>query len=241
MNNELKNFYRAQSEQEELAKLSDSAKLRVKNEIFSKLGQQLVPEPVSKSSRVFAKVNKIMFRGYVIAPLIVVLFVTGTTIVSADALPGETLYSVKRQVENARLFIAPTESSKLELQVNFAKKRLDEAERIHASSKKNNIELQVQNENDDSFDEEKKSEDKNEPEKIRKRQDDAQREANRAFEFLDEAKKDLEQRGKQERVKDIEDRLKRFREDAEDQEDHEQNRVRSEDRDESSDEDEDVD
>ena len=59
------------------------------------------------------------------ALLVVILAVTGLTSVSADSLPGDQLYPVKRAVEDVRLALAPA-NSEPGLRIDFAGRRLDE-------------------------------------------------------------------------------------------------------------------
>lgn len=220
MNGNLKQFYKDHiARDKNVAPLSDDAKLRLKSEIFSKLGVQSAELSVADKTDAWGKISKMFLRGYVLAPLLIVIFVTGTTIVSANALPGDTLYPIKRQVENARLFIAPTEESKLNLQVNFAEKRLEEDERINRNEARTQTELQVSNEGVDESETVRANSEattKREQRQLRARQ-----QADQAVKFLNEAKEDWHQKGKDEKARQIENRVKQFRNDQE-------TRVRSE-------------
>ncbi|HEX3096021.1 MAG TPA: DUF5667 domain-containing protein, partial [Patescibacteria group bacterium] len=82
---------------------------------------------------VWQKFRNLFLHSYIIAPLVILLFITGTAYASADALPGDTLYNVKRTVEDARVVLAPTADSKLQLQLEFAQKRLQELETLRAN------------------------------------------------------------------------------------------------------------
>lgn len=260
MKEELKNFYTDQIKRnDQIANLSEGAKLRVKDKIFSNLGTQISAGPVSAWSKLTSnKFSHILFKGYVLAPLLVIIFIAGTTIASANALPGDTLYPVKRQVENARLLIAPTEEAKLDLEVNFAQKRLDEAEKLHsnddvdinmeddsddqqvndktdADSGNDQIENKNNHNNDNNRNQNNRSINKNSGNFGRSdnsgsnnsreqtkqdnsghdnqtpRQIKARQEADQALNFLNEARKNWQQKGNDQKAKQIEDRIQQFR------------------------------
>ena len=66
-----------------------------------------------------------------LATILVVLLVgVGAVATSSDALPGESLYWVKRTTEQVRLAIAFSESSKARLQLALAERRVDELSRL---------------------------------------------------------------------------------------------------------------
>lgn len=70
--------------------------------------------------------HRILFRA-IAAVLVVVMFIGGGTAwASEDALPGETLYPVKRFVEDTRLSLAISESTEVDLRLEFTRRRLDE-------------------------------------------------------------------------------------------------------------------
>jgi len=73
---------------------------------------------------------------YVLVALIVVSMVGGGTVYAAqDSLPGELLYSVKRGVEDVRLFFADGSAAKAELNLQFAQTRLEEMSRLAFSNR----------------------------------------------------------------------------------------------------------
>lgn len=224
MNDKLKQFYKDSQSADSNVVLSDAAKQNVKDKIFSNLGTQSVIEEVPIS--VWSKLSRTALRGYVLAPLVILLFVTGTTIASADALPGDPLYSVKRKVENARLFIAPTEEAKLELEVNFAQKRLDEDEKVNKHNNSAN-ELQV-NEDSDNRRTNKENEQSRNDDEPNQRQAKSREQADKALEFLNRAKQNWQQKGKEDKAHEIEDKVNKFRQELEKRSDWEQNRVRGE-------------
>ena len=60
--------------------------------------------------------------------LVIVLAATGLTTASANSLPGDQLYSVKRTVEDVRLALASADG-RASLHVDFAERRIDEFEK----------------------------------------------------------------------------------------------------------------
>ena len=58
------------------------------------------------------------------------LAVSGVSAASGDAIPGDTLYGVKRSTEKAKLTLATNEISRGQLHLAFARKRLGEAQAI---------------------------------------------------------------------------------------------------------------
>ena len=123
MNDKLKQFYKDNQEQ---VSFSSEFKQRAKERIFTRLSD---PLPEEKTS-FWMVVHVFTLKTYVVVPLVVLLFVFGTTVVSANSVPGDLLYPVKRKVETARVLFAPTQESKLNLQINFAEKRSRELEKV---------------------------------------------------------------------------------------------------------------
>jgi hypothetical protein len=70
-----------------------------------------------------------VLRWAIAACLVVVLLVAGTASASAQSLPGEPLYPVKRLVERGRLALAG-EDGDVSLRLDFAARRLDEFETL---------------------------------------------------------------------------------------------------------------
>ncbi|QQS23098.1 hypothetical protein IPM19_00830 [bacterium] len=126
MNNDLKNFYKKITRSEQNM-LSESAKLRVKDKIFSNLGAQTTDEPAKKNDSFLEKLKRFFMMPYVMVPLVLLIFIAGSTAASADAQPGDKLYGVKRQVEELQLLTAPDEEARILLEMNFAERRLEEA------------------------------------------------------------------------------------------------------------------
>lgn len=217
MDNKLKQFYKNLETRTDGTKpsvvLSAESRQRVKTAIFANLGSQLTEQPEG----LWAKLGKIFLKGYILAPLIILIFITGTTMVSASAVPGDTLYPIKRQVENARLLIAPNENARLELQINFAQKRLEEVEKIGGAQTSSNTQEQTdereKSNSRDASNDYTRNDEMNDSTKQRHRQTKAREQANQALEFLDQAKKNLHQKGKEDKVMEIEARVKKFRDD----------------------------
>lgn len=209
MDKELKKFYKENSIPPD-ASLSESAKLRVKNRVISNLGVQLQPEPTSFWS-------KFLMHSYVLVPLVVILFIGGTTYASADALPGDALYPLKRQVESARIFIAPTEEAKLELEVNFAQKRLEESERLNNVTSKQ--ESDAKKEKSPPKQENIRHENNNEgwarQNKRIQRDEKIRKDTENALEFLNKTKKDFEGKGNERKAQEIERKVRGYKENLE--------------------------
>jgi hypothetical protein len=58
------------------------------------------------------------------------LALSGMSAASGDAMPGDTLYSVKRSTEKAQLALAGSDTSRGQLYLEFARTRLDEAQAV---------------------------------------------------------------------------------------------------------------
>jgi Domain of unknown function (DUF5667) len=61
------------------------------------------------------------------------LFVSSFSAASDDAVPGDSLYILKRQAENAQLAIATSDVSRGQLYLAFAKTRAEEAQRVRTN------------------------------------------------------------------------------------------------------------
>lgn len=227
MKDHLKQFYKDHASDEHF-QLSAQAKSRVKEKIFAQLGSQL---PAAEPTSLWSTVKNNLLRSYVIVPLAIVLFVAGTTAASADALPGEKLYTVKRQVENLRLWLAPTEQAKLELQIYFAERRLEEAQRIQQTSiistdidtkdvstaieqtTKINIEEPITPDTTARTQEisqtlkDRTSQTKS---KLDRTTETLRQETDQAFQFLNETQKDLRDKGNTEAATQIEQKIRQF-------------------------------
>ena len=131
MNKDIKQFYNKESGREQRSELSAGAHARVKEKIFSNLSNAASDEPAAHGILSRLGLFKLSFA---IAPLALILLVGGFGIASADALPGDTLYSVKRGFEKARLVMSPTDESKIELQTKYAEERLEELGKMESET-----------------------------------------------------------------------------------------------------------
>lgn len=127
MNNDLKQFYNSSLRDDDNV-LSTSAKARVKEKILANLGVQFAAEQKAPlNGSIIEKLKRFFMLPYVMVPLVILLFVGGTSVASAEAQPGDKLYGVKRQVERLQLLTAPDDEARLRLEINFAERRLEEA------------------------------------------------------------------------------------------------------------------
>lgn len=75
--------------------------------------------PRFKLAGAFAAIAIIVFAG-----------IFGTGLASAETVPGETLYPVKRVVEQAQLVLTTNQSTRLDLEREFDRRRVSEAEEL---------------------------------------------------------------------------------------------------------------
>jgi molecular chaperone DnaK (HSP70) len=193
MNEKLKQFYKDNQKQ---ISFSSEAKARAKDKIFSRLSE---PQPEENQS-FWVSVKHFSFKAYVLTPVLLVVIIFSTTVASANTVPGDLLYSVKRQVETVRVRFAPTPEAKLNLQVNFAEKRLQELEDTQTPA---SIVPQTTKPEDNSS-ETKKT--KSEQKKVETKQN-----AEKALEFLEKNREKIREKGdeqKKERVEKIIDNLR---------------------------------
>lgn len=61
------------------------------------------------------------------------LALSGVSVASGEAIPGDTLYGMKRSTERAQLALAGSDVSRGQLYLDFARTRLDEAFQVRAS------------------------------------------------------------------------------------------------------------
>lgn len=73
-----------------------------------------------------------LLRAAAVLAIVLVLGLLGVAQASADSLPGDRLYPVKRAIEDARLTLVSAQSEPA-LRLEFAARRLDEFERLLAS------------------------------------------------------------------------------------------------------------
>lgn len=67
---------------------------------------------------------------FIVTAALVCAALLGTGFVSAQTIPGDTLYPVKLAVEQARLSLAPNESSRLMMEQTFDQERVEESQRV---------------------------------------------------------------------------------------------------------------
>ena len=84
------------------------------------------------------------------AVLVVVLIVGGwgTVAASAQALPGDLLYPIKRADESLRLGLAPDEESRAQLRLDFSGRRIDEAIRLIQANRTDGLDQVLADYND---------------------------------------------------------------------------------------------
>ncbi len=195
--------------------LTADRKAALKERVFAAIAQtgpDVAPSP-------WVVIMRRMMRGYVLAPLVVILFVAGTAFASADSVPGDLLYPVKRRVEHVRVLAAPTEAAKLELQVDFAAERLKEAQKIQAltplphttPTPTPRILLPADPTPTDATIVPTPTPTKALTRKQRDKAQIAEQEANSAVRFLEQTKEQLEKQGEQRKAEAIEQTLRNFR------------------------------
>ncbi|WP_026925368.1 DUF5667 domain-containing protein [Glycomyces arizonensis] len=89
-----------------------------------------VPEPVKEPvhDELFPRRPRGGRRIAIVAALLTgTVAVSGVSAASGDALPGETLYNVKRSTERAQLALAGTDLGRAQLHLEFASTRIEEA------------------------------------------------------------------------------------------------------------------
>ncbi len=126
MNDQLKKFYSQYSPTQKV-ELPSSSNQKVKEAIFANL-HKAKPESIPSPWKIH--LNSFWLKSYTVVPLALLLMIAGSAFASADSLPGDVFYPVKRTVENLRIITAPTEENKQSLEVEFANKRLLELEKL---------------------------------------------------------------------------------------------------------------
>lgn len=196
--------------------LPDRAKQRVKDKIFANLNTTTQVVQIS----FWQKFASYLPKSYAIIPIGLLLFVAGTTTASAHALPGDTLYPVKRQIENIRVAITPGQEAKLEVKLNLAKERLNEFE---ALDEKNNespnqdsplrLQNQTQNNINDSTNTTYKVHVNNSDEESEHSQHrvEAQKEANKALDFLKQTQQNFEDQGRNQKAQEVENQINDYK------------------------------
>lgn len=141
MNDQLKKFYSQYSPTQKV-ELPSSSKQKVKEAIFANL-HKAKPENVPSPWKIH--LNSFWLKSYTVVPLALLLMIAGSAFASADSLPGDVFYPVKRTVENLRIITAPTEENKQSLEVEFANKRLLELEKLQEAQAKKSKTVKIEN------------------------------------------------------------------------------------------------
>lgn len=125
----LKQFYNSNSPARAV-NLPKETKQKIKFSLLSKIANMEKNNMPQQSGFPWINLKTLFLKSYVVLPLALLFLIGGSAIASANALPGDTLYPVKRGVEKVSVLIAPTEKEKTELKVKFAKKRIAELETL---------------------------------------------------------------------------------------------------------------
>lgn len=141
MNDSLKKFYSQYSPTQKV-ELTSTSKQKVKEAVFANL-HKIKPAPESPAWKIH--LNSFWLKSYTVVPLALLLMIAGSAFASADSLPGDVFYPVKRTVENLRIITAPTEENKQSLEVEFANKRLLELEKLQEAQARKSKAVKLEN------------------------------------------------------------------------------------------------
>lgn len=98
--------------------------------------------PVDWYSRIILRIRTAFFRLFTIRPFvsrlviailitgILIIFSRGLVITSAKSLPGDSLYPLKRAVEDIRVYLIPNREVRQDYEENFSQQRVDEVKRL---------------------------------------------------------------------------------------------------------------
>ncbi|MBM2809315.1 MAG: hypothetical protein HW416_74 [Chloroflexi bacterium] len=105
-------------------------KLAARVRFIEALHKESQPRPsrLTTLARWLAPVARPGFAAVILAVLIVAVTGTSTVLAAQGSIPGDVLYPVKTTLEQVQVAIAPTPQRKARLHVEFARKRLAEAE-----------------------------------------------------------------------------------------------------------------
>ncbi len=112
--------------------LSLSVKEKVKQQVLNNLSREQYPEADIQRSPSWTFV----FTRIAVMAVCLLILLTGSTYASFDSLPGDTLYPLKRTVEDTQVKLTQNPVAKTKLQVKFAEKRFQELESLEAKSPK---------------------------------------------------------------------------------------------------------
>jgi hypothetical protein len=107
-------------------RLTDEAKRRIETRLRQQIAaQRSLARPRTSARSIWWQT----LRYAAVVALVIALAVTGLTSASANSLPGDRLYPVKRTVEDVRLALA-SPNSQASLHVDFAGRRINEFEEL---------------------------------------------------------------------------------------------------------------
>jgi hypothetical protein len=107
-------------------RLTDEAKRRIETRLRQQIAaQRSLARPRTSARSIWWQT----LRYVAVVALVIALAVTGLTSASANSLPGDRLYPVKRTVEDVRLALA-SPNSQASLHVDFAGRRINEFEEL---------------------------------------------------------------------------------------------------------------
>lgn len=111
--------------------LSISAKEQIKQRVLARIAAGPDQAAQHTSSRRAWSLTLVRVSSFAVLILAVL---SGTAYASGSSMPGDTLYSVKRAVEGARLSFASTPESKAKLQVQFTEERIRELDTLETKA-----------------------------------------------------------------------------------------------------------
>lgn len=126
----LKQFYKQNSSAKAIS-LSAESKQKIKANLMANLNEpKIILVEKQNTGFSWVSIRSFLFKTYVTVPLVLLFLVAGSAVASANALPGDTLYPLKRGVETVSVIIAPTQDAKTDLRVYYAKKRIAELDAL---------------------------------------------------------------------------------------------------------------
>jgi hypothetical protein len=114
--------------------------------------KRIVEQIQAEGSPSFWSSFQLIFRKPVLqwVPVLILLFVFfaasgGLTAMAVNALPGDSMYSMKINIEKTRLFFVQDEVKAIELHIGFAQNRLDEIEKLLFVEHYEEVEMALEN------------------------------------------------------------------------------------------------
>lgn len=215
----LKKFYKDHSPAKSIS-LSADSKQRIKDKILMNLDLQI--ERAQAPDQGWTNLKNFFLRSYIAVPLAIILMISGTAVVSANSLPGDALYPVKRSVEDARVLITVSPQAKENLKVEFARERLREIETLRTKKfgrqlvkSKDDKKLDKDQSKDKSLNESSSTEASGRLRlKLDKKTED---DAKKAVELLNKAKENFKVNNQEDKALEIEHQIRDFESDSEDE------------------------